>query len=223
MNDANQPRTITGGPEFLATGLVHTVLEPAAPGPYPTVVMLQGRKGNEQVMWIFRRTIPRNWLMVAPRAIVEDEGGYSWMLQAHGRWPETADFDDASAAITRFVTALPGLYNADPERTYLMGFSQGAAAALCAQISQPGLARGIASLVGFAPQDGEESAGDAFLRLPVHMAVGLEDDRIPLPISHQTRDFLQEAGANLEYHEYDTGHKLNSAGMRDLQDWWARR
>ena len=32
-------------------------------------------------------------------------------------------------AVTRFIHALPSLYNADPQQIYLMGFSQGAATA----------------------------------------------------------------------------------------------
>ena len=47
-------------------------------------------------------------------------------------------------------------------------------------------------------------------------------------VSHEyvTQEFsapLETAGADVEYHEYDTGHKLNAQGMRELKAWWDGR
>ena len=52
------------------------------------------------------------------------------------------------------------------------------------------------------------------------MGVGTADDRIPLHLAQRTAQTLRQAGATLSYHEYNTGHKLNSAGMKDLRAWW---
>lgn len=219
-----QPTSVRSGPELMATGLPHNVLQPATPGPYPTVVMLHGRLGNEEVMWIFRRTIPKGWLMVAPRATLRDPGGgYSWAIQPFGEWPATDAFDPATDAVKRFIESLPSLYNADPDRTYLMGFSQGAATSFCTALRYPGLVRGIASLVGFVPLTGDADLDGALDGLPVFMANGREDRMVPLEQAHRSRDVLLAAGAELDYHEYDIGHKMTPDGLRDLQVWWAAR
>ncbi len=224
MASTQEPLTVRTGPALLAAGLVHNVLVPQAPGPYPTVVMLHGRFGNEEVMWIFRRTIPQNWLIVAPRAPLSDpNGGYSWYQQGYGEWPPISAFDDAVESVVRFMGALPALYNADAERTYLMGFSQGAAVSYCTAIRHPGLARGIAGLVSFAPTSDGTDITDGMAELPVFMAVGREDKIVPYEKSLQTQQILQKAAADLEYHEYDTGHKMTPDGMRDLQAWWQAR
>lgn len=224
MDTTSSPQLIDDGPEFREAGLVHRLLMPDGPGPYPTGVLIHGRYGNEEVMWVFRRVIPRPWLIVTPRAIVaERNGSFSWLPQPLDDWPSLPDFDQAVRALTHFLVALPRLYNADPDRLYLMGFSQGAAVAITTALHQPELIRGIASLVGFAPQ---VEPGDIAGRLagkPVFMAAGTEDQRVPIDLARGSAAVLRHAGSALQYHEYPSEHKLPPEGLKDLQAWWRER
>lgn len=215
-------------PQLITTGrLTHRVLQPTSPGPHPTVVMIHGRAGNEDVMWIFARSLPKEWLLVAPRAIKTDpdpgEGrGYSWHPPQPEEWPPLPLFDEAITTLHHFIQDLPSLYQADPDHIYLMGFSQGAALAYATALRHPSLVKGIAGLVGFVPTETDTAIANRPLQdLPIFMAAGRTDERIPLAISQQCAEVLRAAGANLEYHEYDTGHKLNAQGMRDLTAWWS--
>jgi phospholipase/carboxylesterase len=221
MNAPPSPLLIQEGPELQAAGLVHRYLMPAGPGPYPTAILLHGRYGNEDVMWVFRRMIPRPWLLVAPRAILSEyPGSFSWLHQPADYWPALAEFDSAVETLRKFIQVLPRLYNADPDRIYLMGFSQGAAVSISLALRHPGLIRGIASLVGFAPSEKPADVADILAGLPVFMAVGTEDLRVPIEESQRSADLLRRAGAVLTYEEYPTGHKISTEGMKDLQSWW---
>lgn len=215
---------IDSGPLLEATGLVHRVLEPAGPGPYRTVVMLHGRFGNEDAMWVFKRTMPATWLKISPRAPQSDpRGGNSWVIQEKGVWPDSAAFESGADAVLHFLEALPRVYNADPDRLYLMGFSQGAAVSYAAALRRPGLIQAIAGLVGFVPEGCEAAAAGGLRDLPVFMAAGTEDRLVPIERAETCAAFLRRAGADLEYHAYETGHRLNAAGMTDLSAWWLRR
>jgi phospholipase/carboxylesterase len=130
-------------------------------------------------------------------------------------------FDDAVAAVKQLVKSLPALYNADLDRVVLMGFSQGAAVSFAVALHHPELVKGVASLVGFMPED-VTTLQSPISNLPVFMAVGKEDPTIPLEKAREAAGILRAAGADLTYHEYDTGHKLSSQGMRDLTAWWSR-
>lgn len=215
-------KLIDQGPLLEATGLVHRVGEPHSPGPHPTVVMLHGRFGNEEVMWIFERSLPRQWLRIAPRAIrVDPRGGYSWLLRDDNMWPELEDFDDAVEATARFIHALPALYNADPDRLYLMGFSQGAALSYATALAYPGLVQGVAGLVGFVPEFDDANVDLSGWRdLPIFAAVGLQDALVPYERAQHGAERLRASGAQVKVGEYDTGHKLNAQGLRDLTSWW---
>jgi phospholipase/carboxylesterase len=219
------PQLIDSGPLLTELGLVHKVLEPAGPGPYRTVVMLHGRFGDEDAMWIFKKRTPATWLKIAPRALLADPvGGFSWVYQEYGVWPELAAFATAVTAVAHFLHALPRVYNADPEQIILMGFSQGAAVSYATAMKHPGIAKAIAGLVGFVPESCASPQNLAALQeLPIFMAVGLNDPLIPYERSLGCADFLRQAGTQLDYNEYDTGHKLNAQGMRDLQEWMNRQ
>jgi phospholipase/carboxylesterase len=255
MNNNLSPQLVDAGPELLAAGLIHRVAQPETPGPYPTAVLIHGRAANEDVMWVFRRTIPHEWLVVAPRAILPDsDGGYSWTVGVQGSggaeeqgrvatsltsnlqspnssvWPSLPLFDDAVAAVERFIQSLPALYSADLDRVVLMGFSQGAAVSFAVALRHPELVKGIASLVGFLPEGVSQSPSlpvsnlqSPISNLPIFMSVGKEDPTIPLEKAREAAEIVRAAGAELTYNEYDAGHKLNAQGMRDLATWWSER
>ncbi len=221
--EASEPRLVADGPELETAGLIHRVMIPGASGPRPTVIMLHGRSGDENAMWIFSQTLPKDWLAIAPRGIKPDPGGgYAWHPRQRDEWPSLAKFDDAVAAVVAFVRALPALYPADPDRIYLMGFSQGAATAYATAMRQPELIQGIAGLVGFVPVECDAAVETEVLRdLPIFMAVGKEDPFIPYARAQGCAQTLQATGADLTYREYDAGHRLNAQGMRDLKAWWS--
>ncbi|MCA9935891.1 MAG: dienelactone hydrolase family protein [Ardenticatenaceae bacterium] len=206
------------------TGLIHRVRIPDTVGPHPTVVMLHGRFGNEDVMWVFEKVLPPDWLLVAPRGLREDGDGYSWHPRLPDEWPCLYDFDAAVTAVTHFIHTLPKEYNADPRQIYLMGFSQGAAMAYALAMKYPKLVQGVAGLVGFVPEACDAAVQmQALDGLPVFMAVGTEDPLIPYEQSQRCAQTLQKTGADLTYRIYHTGHKLNAQGFQDLQKWWKIR
>ncbi len=223
MDGSQPPQLIQTGPEHHEAGLAYRYEMPNGPGPYPTAVMIHGRRGDEDVMWIFRKAVPHPWLVVAPRAPLADHDTYSWHIQPPGEWSGIDAFQPAIDALTRYLQALPRLYNADPDRTYLMGFSQGAAVSIATALRRPELVRGIAALVGFAPEAPDDIVAGRLRDLPVFMATGTEDATVPLPVARRAADLLRRAGADLEHHEYQIGHKLSAAGLADLRAWFQKR
>ena len=219
------PRLIESGEAVERAGLVHRVATVDGDGPHPTVLLIHGRRGTEDVMWVFARAVPDEWLLVAPRAIKEDPpDGYSWRIRESDEWPTLEQFDEPVAALSEFIQALPELYNADLSRLYLMGFSQGAALSFAYAIRHPHEVKAMASLVGFLPVDCDDGETMAALEgMPVLMIVGKQDERIPYERSLNCAHTLHLAGADLDYQEYDMAHRLNSEAMRDLQRWWQER
>jgi phospholipase/carboxylesterase len=206
---------VDSGPAFDALGLVHRVRVPAGPGPHPTLVMVHGLQGNEDVMWIFARNAGPNWLIISPRAPFSVEGGYSW--HPSDDYGSQEAYQPGLDALTRFVDALPTQYPADRSRLVMLGFSQGAAMSYAFAVSNP--VRGIAALCGFMPRWVAEGDLTPFFDLPVLILHGTRDDRVPISRARESRDLLVEAGTVLAYHEDDVGHKVGSEGMHVLRRW----
>jgi len=222
--EMNTPKLVAGEPGVDDGGMIHRVLEPSQPGPHPTVVLLHGRSGDENAMWIFSRVLPKDWLVVAPRGIKPDPaGGWAWHPRQRDEWPALAMFDPAVTAVTNFIHHLPELYDSDPDRIYLMGFSQGAATAYAVAMGHPGLVQGIAGLVGFVPVECDAVVETAVLKnLPIFMAAGRTDRYIPFTRTQGCAQTLRDSGADLTFRDYDTGHRLNAQSVRDLKQWWTQ-
>src|SRR5678816_2400734 len=69
---------VVTGPAVEKLGLVHRVRVPPGEGPHPTLVMIHGLNGNEDVTWVFARAAGPEWLIVSPRAPLPGEEGYRW-------------------------------------------------------------------------------------------------------------------------------------------------
>jgi phospholipase/carboxylesterase len=76
----------------------------------------------------------------------------------------------------------------------------------------------VASLSSFVPNgvEAEDLAG-----LPVFIAHGQDDPIIPVEAGRRARDIFDAAGAEVRYGEYETGHKMSTAGLNDLKEWLA--
>jgi phospholipase/carboxylesterase len=192
-------------------------------------VLVHGRHGNEDVPWIFARNIPDHWLIVSPRGIefepesAEHETGYSWIEMPEAGWPMLDDFDGAVQAFSDFINALPDVYDIDPNNVIILGFSQGAATALATAIQHPKICRGIATLVGFVPDiDADTVQAKPLKDVSVFMAAGDRDERVSVEIAIDSRETVGSAGADVTWNLYQTGHKLNGQGMRDLATWLSK-
>src|SRR5262249_20837296 len=110
--------------------------------------------------------------------------------------------------ILAFIGEAVEAYGADPERVYLLRFSQGAIMALTTLLSSPIALAGVAALSGrippevipwIAPQ--AELAG-----APVLVIHGTLDSVIPVDYARRAREVLQALPVDLTYIEYPLPH-----------------
>ncbi len=206
----------------MALNLVHRVKVPeGVTAPSPTVVMVHGWLGNEKVMSVFDRLLPPGVVLVSPRAPLEVEPeSFGWFLHLG----DDTGFAAGLADLRAFITALPAAYPVDPAQVVLMGFSQGAAISLALALSAPALVQGVACLAGFVPGQAAAWATPGKLAgKPIFIAHGQTDETVSIDQARAAHTLLAQAGAEVSYHEYAVGHKLNAAGMNDLNAWLARR
>ena len=122
------------------------------------IVMLHGLSGDENVMWIFDHALPRPATVIAPRALyVSEFVGYSWTRAVVRDELDQVDFQDAIAHLARFMHEVTAVYQVDPRRVIVMGFSQGAALSYAFSLEQPVMLCGVIALAGFLPQHNRHS------------------------------------------------------------------
>jgi phospholipase/carboxylesterase len=215
---APEVQHITSGPAVERLGLPHRVRIPQGEGPHPILVMVHGLDGTEDVTWVFARTAGPEWLIVSPRAPFTATTGYRWSdLKPDGSGTPDS-FKAGIDALAQFIDGVPEVYNGDPSRIVLLGFSQGAATSYAYAVNHPNQVKGIAALSGFIPPQVKHKV--SVLRdVPILILHGLRDETITIETARDDHGELLTANVDATYHESDVGHKVSSHGMAELRNW----
>ncbi len=110
-------------------------------------------------------------------------------------------------------------------RIVLAGFSQGGAIALHTGLRHEGRLAGILALSCYLPLadrlPGEASALNR--DVPIFMGHGLADPIVPFARAVESRDFLQQLGYPVDWHEYPMPHSVCLEEITAIGAWLARR
>ena len=194
------------------------VLIPDIPNkPKRLLLLLHGHLGNENVMWVLTKPIPKDYILLAPRAPVQlGSDQYSWH-KIEPQWPGKATYQPLVESLINHVDQWVQEQGLEVPRYDLMGFSQGAVMALALAILKPEKIGRVAALAGFLPQTWKNAfplqnmAGKA-----VFIAHGSRDEVIPIEKARQAAALLKQNGAQVTFCEAETGHKLSAHCFNDL-------
>lgn len=209
-------------PSNAALGLAYRVRVPTGDGLHPTLIMIHGLDGTEDVTWVFARAAAPQWLILTPRAPISTAAGSSWYSLGVDGKPIAESFAAGLTALERFIESAIQQYPIDPARIVLLGFSQGSAMAYAYAITHRQQIKGVAALSGFIARL-SEIVIPPLSALPVLILHGTQDQTIPIEIAQRARDRLLTAGAHVTYEEAAVGHKISAQGMRTLASWLAER
>jgi phospholipase/carboxylesterase len=189
--------------------------------------MLHGYGSNERDLFDLGEYIDPRLHIVSARGVLNLGFGFAWYNL--GGVPGSLVPDPATRArardlLSRLVSDLPGRLGTNPQRTYLLGFSQGAIMSLTLAASIPGQLAGIIPVSGYLDLDsldGPLPAGIA--ELPILQIHGTEDAVIPVAAARRTRDALAPVAKRHTYQEYPIGHTISMEGLQLIQGWLGER
>jgi phospholipase/carboxylesterase len=146
--------------------------------------------------------------------------GYSWMTGRQGVADPPADAPSLDELLDGFMEEVLAQTGAERGKCVLGGFSQGGGLTLRYGLPRPETFTGLAVLSGLF-RDPEAMRQQLPLERSqrVFIAHGSRDDRIPVDAGRGAKAFLDEAGYDAVYHEYDMGHEITAAVLRDLVPW----
>jgi phospholipase/carboxylesterase len=140
--------------------------------------------------------------------------GWTWFEG----WPPEGDSVLASReALLQFLDEITAQY---PTTSLIIsGFSQGAMMSL-----DVGLRRDAAALIAMSGGLYEEDLPNlaAHAHVPVLIAHGTQDEVVPVNYARRARRVLEDAGLNVEYHEYPMDHQVVMEEMAVAKAFIAR-
>lgn len=127
-------------------------------------------------------------------------------------WYDLQRLDEAGLAkscemLTQFLENLPALTGIPLEKTFLLGFSQGAAMTLDVGLVFP--FAGLIALSGYLHISEDELQELSNMQLPpILIAHGTLDPVVPINMARNTLNIFQNLGITVEYEEYEMSHEI---------------
>lgn len=117
--------------------------------------------------------------------------------------PEYQGLNESRQMLRDWLLSLEASTGVPLSRTFLAGFSQGAAMALDVGLSLP--LQGLCCLSGYlhgTPAYNRDTLPAVFI------AHGTEDMVVPVQAAQKVREILLTLGATVDYHEFEMGHEI---------------
>ncbi|HET6594431.1 MAG TPA: alpha/beta fold hydrolase [Anaerolineales bacterium] len=188
---------------------------------YPTILALHGRGSNEEDLIGLAPHLPEGLAWISPRApLVLSLGSYEWyQVRVIGR-PEPEQVLSALEAIDQFIDEILRTYPIDPQKLFLLGFSQGSILSMCYTLTHPSRIAGVIAQSGYVPNHMDLEIDEAGLKgKPFILTHGNQDTVIPVEWDRASRDRLLQLGVDLEYHEFPMGHNVSMESLEVIRQW----
>lgn len=192
---------------------------------YPTILALHGRGSNEQDLIGLAPHLPQGLLWISPRApLVLGPGSYEWYRVRVIGMPDPDQVLAALETIDHFIDEVLATYPVDPQKLFLLGFSQGSILSMCYTLTHPARLAGAIAQSGYLPTnvdlqiDGAGVKGKPFL-----LTHGEQDTMIPVEWGRDSRERLQTLGVDLNYYEFQMGHNVSMESLEVIHEWLERQ
>jgi phospholipase/carboxylesterase len=187
---------------------------------YPVIFALHGIGYNEQYMLDLVAELKEEYILIGIRGDLTYKEGYAYYyLKGYGN-PERELFDSSIEKLKDFIDYASDHYPIDPDRKYLIGFSQGAILSMSLALILGDSIKGIIPMNGYIPQFiKEEYPLKSIDHLSVFLCQGATDPVFPLNIGQENYDYLSEHTSAVKYTIYPTAHEISENNKKDIVAW----
>lgn len=211
--------------------LIYLTQEPrrTVAGKAPLLLMLHGLGSHEGDLIGLAPYVDPRFFIVSARGPVRFPPGYAWFRTAFTEEGPIIDADEAERsrrALLEFIDAVVARHDLDPQRLYLLGFSQGAIMSLSLVLTAPETLAGVAAMSGRVLPEvlPHAVAPERLTGLPVLVVHGEFDPLLPVEqFGRFTRDALAAWPVALTYREYPMGHQVSEQSLADVTRWLTER
>jgi phospholipase/carboxylesterase len=186
----------------------------------PGLLLLHGRGADELDLMGLADALDPRLTIVSARGPYRLGFGYTWYEMPQIGYPDPVTMRESIGKLDKFIAEVIEAYDIDPQRLYLMGFSQGGIMSAALALLMPVRFRGIIIHSSYVPTTADLPLRPEAVRdLPFFVAHGKHDGVISIALGRAGSEYLREAGADLTYTEYPIGHQISEESLYDLTDW----
>jgi phospholipase/carboxylesterase len=194
------------------------------------LILLHGYGSNEEDLFSFASELPENLIVVSARAPQTlGFGSYSWYTihfnNPKGRFSDMPEAIKARETIAVFIDEVQEKYGVLPEKTFLLGFSQGTILSYAVALNYPEKVQKIIALSGYVNSDLLPESLDSkdYSKLDFYISHGSVDQVIPIEWANKTPELLDQLKIKYSYKEFPVGHGVNPQNFYEFSKWIEER
>jgi phospholipase/carboxylesterase len=194
------------------------------------LLLLHGYGSNEQDLFSFAQELDENLLIISAQAPLElGFNSYAWYnINFNNDGANYSDIPQAMEArekIAKFIDEIQKIYKINPEKTVLLGFSQGTILSYAIALNYPEKVQKVIALSGYVneillPKNLNDKN---YNKLDFFISHGTVDQVIPINWGEKAPAFLQKLGIKTIFKTYPIGHGVSPTNFFDFKKWLEER
>lgn len=191
----------------------------------PLLILMHGVGSNERSLTTIADSFDERLVVLSVRSPLElgaDSFGFFHVTFGNdGPVIVAAEAIDGWQRVARFIGEAEVAYNADPQRVYVAGFSQGGIMSLAAMLTVPEKLAGAVCMSGRLLPEVLPFAADRsqLIGKPIMIVHGTLDDKLRIDYARSARDTLAPFGFDISYKEYPMRHQISPQTLADVSAW----
>ncbi len=188
---------------------------------YPLILALHGHGSNERDLIGLSSYLQNDLLWVSGQGpYTFGHNAYDWYEVTQMGSPDPEKIATALKSINTFIEELVATYPVDPNKIFLVGFSQGSMISMAYAMAYPDKIAGVIAQSGYIPPSiGLATNLKGIIGKPIIITHGLEDPNMPIDWGRKTRDTLVKLGADVTYKEFYMGHSISNESLTTINEW----
>ncbi len=209
--------------------LKYIVREPKKDIKNPSLlILLHGYGSNEQDLFSFAEELPDELLIVSAQAPYEmGSGSYAWYAinfdDVNGKFSDLQQAKTSIDKIAVFIDEIKQKYQTNSDKTFLLGFSQGAILSYSLSFFYPNKIQNIIALSGYINTALLPASISKEIQTNYYCSHGSVDQVLPVDWARKSKPFLDNLGLQNVYSEYPVGHGVAPQNFYNFKSWIEER
>jgi len=194
------------------------------------LILLHGYGSNEEDLFSFATELPDDLLIISARAPQSlGFGSYAWytinFTANEGKFSDIPEAITARETIATFIDEIQERYHISPNKTFLLGFSQGTILSYSVALNYPSKVQKVIALSGYINPELLPSEVEKinYSELDFFISHGSVDQVIPAEWAKKAPLFFNQLNIKNSYKEYPVGHGVAPQNFYDFKKWIEER
>ena len=190
----------------------------------PLLILLHGYGSNKEDLFSFAEELPDDLLIISAQAPLSMAfGGYAWYSinfdAINGKFSDLKEAKQSLDKIAVFIDEIKKKYNTKPDKTFLLGFSQGAILSYSLSFFYPNKVQHVIALSGYINSELLPTDISKDIKTDYYCSHGSVDQVLPVEWARKSKPFLDNLGLQNVYSEYNVGHGVAPQNFYSFKAW----